>query len=88
VLYGQFPVEQASFFKPKPRWRMAPFYLVRNGQNGMGVAVMTATREGIRWRASARNQNFGKDAALQPFSYCSEVCNADARRLQCFGTER
>ena len=33
-------------------------------------------------------ENFGKDAALQPFSYCSEVCNADARRLQCFGTER
>jgi hypothetical protein len=34
----------------------------------MGVAVITVTREGIRFRALARNQNFGRDAALQPFS--------------------
>ncbi|MBV4485585.1 hypothetical protein HU727_008305 [Pseudomonas sp. SWRI153] len=39
----------------------------------MGVAVITVTCKGIRLRALARNQNFGKDAALQPFSYCSEV---------------
>jgi hypothetical protein len=61
-------VERSKFFEAQTALADGTVFLVPSGQNGMGVAVITVTREGIRFRALARNQNFGRDAALQPFS--------------------
>lgn len=71
-----FRLNQASFSKPKPHLRMAPFFQVGNDRNGTGVAVITVIREGIRLEPWLAAKNFGKDAASLAFFLLIRSCYA------------